>query len=101
MKNKLARTGVPLGIRPDMQYAESAEIPLAAGDLILLVTDGIEETMSADNTLFGPERVLDVVRQNRDKPAAEIVAALHRSAREFSGHTPQIDDITAIVVRVQ
>ena len=101
VKNKLARTGVPLGIRPDMQYAESAEIPLAAGDLILLVTDGIEETMSADNTLFGPERVLDVVRQNREKPAAEIVAALHRSAREFSGHTPQIDDITAIVVRVQ
>jgi PAS domain S-box-containing protein len=100
VKTALPRTGVPLGIQPDTVYAESAEIPLASGDIVLLLTDGIEESMSPDNSLFGIDRGLEVVRANRKKSAREIVTALYQSVRQFSKDTPQLDDVTAIVVKV-
>jgi sigma-B regulation protein RsbU (phosphoserine phosphatase) len=101
IKTTFPRTGVPLGIQPDTTYAGSPEITLTSGDLILLTTDGIEETMAADNSLFGIERILDVLRANRSKPSAEIIRALYKAARDFSSNAPQTDDITAIVIKIQ
>ena len=101
IKTTLPRTGVPLGIRLDTQYATSSEIPLQSGDLILLVTDGIEEAMSPQDAFFGLDRILEVVRANQEKPAREIVESLYESARAFAGRAPQEDDITAIVIKVK
>jgi PAS domain S-box-containing protein len=96
----LPRTGVPLGIRPDTVYRSSHEIALQPGDILLILTDGIEEAMSVDNAIFGIDRALDVVRENRDRPAREIVEALYQAVRRFSGNTPQLDDVTAIILKV-
>jgi PAS domain S-box-containing protein len=101
VKRTLPRTGVPLGIHPDSVYISSPQIQLAPGDLVLLVTDGIEESMSPENVLFGPERILDVVRANVQKSAREIVERLYESVRQFSQNTPQIDDVTTIVIKVK
>lgn len=100
VKRKLPRTGIPLGLRPDTTYESSSEIRLEPGDLVLLTTDGIEETISSDDKLFGNERLLEVVRANQKRPAREIVDALYLAACQFSGNTPQLDDVTAIVIKV-
>ena len=100
LKQQLPRTGVPLGLRPDTQYATSAEIPLAYGDIVLFMTDGIEETMAPDNSLFGVDRALEVVRANCSKSAQEIVDALYVAVKQFAANVPQLDDLTAIVVKV-
>lgn len=101
IKTMLPRTGVPLGIRADTSYGSSPEIALLPGELVLLTTDGIEETMSPDNTLFGVERVLEVLRANRAKSSAEIIRNLYQAVRDFSRNSPQTDDVTAIVIKVQ
>ena len=44
--------------------------------------------------------LLEVLRAQREKPAREIVHALYEAARAFAHHAPQVDDITAIVVKV-
>jgi serine phosphatase RsbU (regulator of sigma subunit) len=100
IKVTLPRTGVPLGIRPDTTYTSSAEIQLVPGDLVLLSTDGIEETMAPDSTIFGIDRMLDVVRAHRAQPSADIVQQLYRAVRDFSRNAPQTDDVTAIVIKV-
>jgi serine phosphatase RsbU (regulator of sigma subunit) len=100
VKTTLQRSGPPLGVRPDTQYLSSPEIALASGDLVLLVTDGIEESMAPDNTLFGVEHTLEVVRAHREKAAHEIVAAFYQAVRHFSKNTAQADDVTAIVIKV-
>ena len=74
---------------------------LKPGDIVLLSTDGIEETMSPDNLMFGSERMLDVVRANHTKSSSEIVQCLYNAVREFSKNTPQIDDVTTIVIKVR
>jgi serine phosphatase RsbU (regulator of sigma subunit) len=44
--------------------------------------------------------MLEVVRQNRQASAREIIHSLYAAAREFSAGGIQRDDITAIVVKV-
>jgi sigma-B regulation protein RsbU (phosphoserine phosphatase) len=100
VKRELPRTGLPLGRRPNTEYAESSVLRLEAGDLIVLLTDGIEEAAAPDEELFGIERALEVIRAHRTEPAREIVQALYEAVQEFAGKGPQLDDVTAIVMRV-
>jgi serine phosphatase RsbU (regulator of sigma subunit) len=87
-------------MNPDSQYSTAPEIGLVSGDLVLILSDGIEEASAPDDSLFGVERILDVVRSHRGEPARSIVQALYVATRHFAGQAPQIDDITAIVVKV-
>jgi PAS domain S-box-containing protein len=100
IKMLLKRTAVPLGINPDAKYPPAVPVPWQSGDILLVLTDGIEEAMAPDETFFGIERTLAVVRQNREKPALDIANALYRAAREFCGASSQPDDVTAIVIKV-
>ena len=67
--------------------------------MVLLLSDGFEEAAIADEQLFGTERILEVVREHRDRPAQEIVSALSASVHAFLGETPRADDITVIVAK--
>ena len=95
----LKRTGIPLGMRPDTNYITAPELILDPGNMVLLLTDGIEETSAPDGTLFGLDRILKVVRENQARPAREIVQTLYEAARAFAAQSPQTDDITAIVIK--
>lgn len=100
IKTLLKRTAVPLGLNPTAVYKGAVDVPLQSGDIVLVLTDGIEEAMAPDESFFGIERTLNVVRQHRDKPAREILDAVYRAVREFSGHSAQLDDLTAIIIKV-
>lgn len=100
LKHPLKRTGIALGWNADASYGDSDPIPLEPGDMIVLGTDGIEEAVGADDSLFGTGRLLEVVHSCRHKPARLIVDALYEATRAFTGHAAQEDDITAIVVKV-
>ena len=51
--------------------------------------------------MLGTERVLEVIKEHREKPASEIVQALYDAVRAFARNSPQIDDLTAIVIKVK
>jgi len=90
IKATLKRTGIPLGMKADTQFESTPEIVLSAGDLILLLTDGIEEASAPDGTLFGLARILDTVRSNRSRPAQQIVQALYETVRAFASNAPKL-----------
>jgi sigma-B regulation protein RsbU (phosphoserine phosphatase) len=100
VKFTLRRTGMPLGLHSETAYADSPAVVLDPGDLLVFLTDGIEEAMAPDDSIFGVERALDVVRANRHRPAGDIVAALFAAVRDFSQGASQLDDVTAVVVKV-
>jgi sigma-B regulation protein RsbU (phosphoserine phosphatase) len=97
----LRRTGVPLGLRADTVYHESAEIELSPGQMLLMLTDGFEEAEGPKEEMFGAERVLELVKRHREASAGDIVQALYHAVREFTEESPQIDDLTAIVIKVK
>jgi phosphoserine phosphatase len=80
-------------------YDAAPPVTLAPGELVVLLTDGIEEAASPTDELFGTDRALDVVRAHRAQPARAIVEALYNATREFASGAAQVDDITAIVIK--
>lgn len=96
LKRSLDSTGPALGWFPTVEFP-TVTIHTEPGDIMLLLTDGIEESMSAGEELFGRERVFEVVKDHCREPAAEIIRALLSAARKFRAQ--QLDDATAIAVK--
>jgi PAS domain S-box-containing protein len=100
VRQKLKRTGIPLGMRSDTEYNEAPEVQLESGDIVVLLTDGAEEAMDADGQFFGLGGVARIVNENRDRPAEEIVQTIYREVITFSEDPKDLDDVTAIVLKV-
>lgn len=100
LKQRLARNGRALGMMPDTTYTDGPAMVLAPGDLLLLLTDGVEEAVGSDDHAFGDQRVLELVRAHRQEPAQAIVNALYAATKSFVGPGRQADDVTVVVVKV-
>jgi len=92
--------GLPCGLFADRVFSSSPVIPLSEGETIVLVTDGVTETINADAMEFGAERILEVVRRHRDQSARAQVQAIYESARAYAGIEAQHDDVTVVVCKV-
>jgi sigma-B regulation protein RsbU (phosphoserine phosphatase) len=100
VKTALPSTDIPLGIMPDASFTAAPEITLDPGEGILLLTDGILEAHTVDETLFGIERTLALVQANWNRTARQILDQLYGAVRSFCGAATQRDDMTAIVIKV-
>jgi serine phosphatase RsbU (regulator of sigma subunit) len=95
----LKSTGIPLGIFPDVPYEQKTAEPLEAGDLMLLLTDGMEEAPSETGERFGQERLLSLIRLHHDAAPADLIEIIYRTVSDFCGVVPQKDDITLLCLR--
>jgi phosphoserine phosphatase RsbU/P len=75
-------------------------IPLQAGDLYLLFTDGISEAMNGRDDLFGESRLGRLVETHAHLPSEELRERVLREIAAFVGDAPQHDDMTMILVKV-
>jgi serine phosphatase RsbU (regulator of sigma subunit) len=101
VKAELESTAMPLGIMPDTDFSKGPQIDLQPGDLIFLYTDGVIEAIAPDETLFGIDRALDILRRRRNASANEIVQALYRAVGDFMQRPGLEDDVTTIVIKVE
>lgn len=96
----LDSTSLPLGVRADTVVPMSAPIALRPGDLVTFFTDGVSEAESPGLVRFGVARALQLIRSEREKPASEIIEALHQEVLGFCRSQPPQDDVTIVVVKV-
>ncbi len=101
VRSVLQSTSIPLGLEPATEFPNAPSITLLRGDLLFLLTDGITEAFSAQDTLFGIERALNVVAEHRHERPDDIVQALFSAVRAFSRDQAQLDDFTAVIIKVQ
>jgi len=96
---RLPSSGFPLGVVRDEIYPVHGPIPFEAGQTLLLYTDGLLDASPPGAVRpFGADRVMQVVRRNLHRPAAQILEALHQAVAQYSPGKPT-DDITAVVVK--
>ena len=69
------------------------------GDILVLYTDGLTETMNKNREQFGKERVRALLRQNSSKSAREIVHAFLDGLKAHTADSPRDDDLTIIVLK--
>jgi sigma-B regulation protein RsbU (phosphoserine phosphatase) len=92
---ELGRGGLPLGIRETVELPR-AEVTLASGDLLVLYSDGLPESVNAAGDAFGFERLRSLLRSE-----AEPQAIHDRLVRALVAHLagePLTDDVSIVVV---
>jgi len=90
--------GRPLGITQDGRY-ESKSYRLEEGQIVVLYTDGIIESVDTSNTPFGEERMRYIIDKYAYASPREIIDRIKEAVASHSGETPQSDDITLIVLK--
>ncbi|MEN8127449.1 MAG: SpoIIE family protein phosphatase [Planctomycetota bacterium] len=96
---QLENTGMPLGILEQADYSLAGPVQLQKDDIILIGTDGIWEAQQGDGSMYGKQRLRDLIQKHRADSAEQICQAVIESAMEFCGDGPVNDDITLIVVK--
>ena len=102
----LTPDGMVLGLKIDRgeKFAaalEEVSVPLGAGDLVVLFTDGLSEAMNTEDEMFGENRLSTLVEEHADLPFDELRERILREVRDFSGEAGPHDDMTLILLRVE
>lgn len=97
--SQLVGFNYPLGTVENQGY-QLIEVSYSKGDIFIFCSDGVTETKSPTNELFGIEPILKIIEDN---PLAEppAITQLIRSALiDFAKKTTFDDDITIIIIKV-
>ncbi len=95
----LTEGGMVIGLFETAQYQRGHE-KFQKGDVLVLCTDGITESMDAQQEEYGVERLVERVGQVVDRDAKEIVAAVSEDVARFSKDGTHIDDKVMIAIKV-
>jgi sigma-B regulation protein RsbU (phosphoserine phosphatase) len=95
----LDKGGMILGAFSDAVY-EKGEILFNPQDLTLFYSDGLTEAFNDKEEQFGEERLLDLIRKNRNLPPEKIKDVLISECLEFSKGASIWDDLTIVVLKV-
>ena len=93
---EIEKNGLLLGFTRAVAYDE-LELPLEAGDRLLLYTDGLIEAANATDDLFGVERVKSALATGAALSADAAADALLDGMDAWSGQ-PAADDLTIVLV---
>jgi len=94
---RLESTTTVIGVFPRWE-CDSRFVNLAPGDLLVVYSDGVTESLDHGNEEFGEERLIATVRRHRERRPEALISAVVEEVRAFSPHE-QSDDITLIVAR--
>jgi len=94
---RLDSTGTVLGLFSEWDCSIS-ELEIFSGDTLALYTDGITESFNNAGDEYGEQRLIEVLRRNRDLSSEALLASIVEDVQHFSPHE-QHDDITLIVAK--
>lgn len=96
----LEKTGIVLGVLPEVTYQQET-LPVHAGDLLALFTDGMTEVTDQRKQLLGREGLISHLLAQASLPDAEEIAErVFNAANEYGKHGQRRDDMTLLVLRV-
>ncbi len=87
--------GVALGVVDEFEFMCKIAT-LAAGDSVVLYTDGVTEAIDSVDEEFGLERLQELCTGQVGKSPREANMAILQGVKTFVGDTPQFDDITCM-----
>lgn len=88
-----------LGFMPESEYNEWP-LAMGGGDMLLFYTDGVTEAQTAEGGLYGEERLAAWNAGQEDRDPERMCHSLLREVEAFAQGSPQFDDITLLLFRV-
>jgi sigma-B regulation protein RsbU (phosphoserine phosphatase) len=98
-ESRMLETGGPaLGLFTEGSYEEE-EIPFRPGDLLVIYSDGVTDAIDETEEQYGEERLMLAVEENATRSAEGLVERILESVNLHAGNSPQLDDMTLVVVK--
>jgi len=89
---------VPIGVERRTAYS-STNVALARGDMLVLYTDGIVETINAQGKQYGRKNLGLVIQRSRGLEPQAIAEAIRDEVEQFAGQSLPHDDRTVLVMK--
>jgi len=94
----LESTGNVIGPFPD-QVFRSEGIMIGKGDILLLFTDGVTETMDATGNQYTERRLVDKLLEYKQNSPKDIAQLILEDVQKFSSKGKYSDDKTVVVIK--
>ena len=91
-------SGVPLGSFNNV-YFDQTTTTFNAGDVLVIISDGLPEAPNAAGDLFDYPRVQNIINNNSQLSAQEMIAQLMQEADVWLAGQHNPDDITLVIIK--
>ena len=100
---ELITSGQVLGLFSEEDFPgildfQDGEVELEVGDKIFLYTDGIVEALNKKEEFYGMERLKNVLLENKDAGAQELIDIVYGDLMDFIEGLPIHDDLTLLAI---
>ncbi len=97
---QLRGSGMALGIDENWQYRQYSKQKLTTGQIIVLGTDGLWETLNRKGEMFGRDPIIRILHQYADIDANGILTACLFALDSFREGRTIEDDVSIVVIKV-
>ena len=97
---RLEQKSDPIGVDIKSVYT-CKKIPVEKGDIAVLFTDGIIETLNDRGEPFGLKALAELLAANASLPAKAITDTINKQLKIFMGKTSPHDDQTVMIIKVK
>ena len=91
--------GFVIGGMEGTRYSEY-EMTLEKGGTLFLYTDGAPEATSADDELFGTDRLLEVLNAHKGSDPKELLSEVKAAIDKYVGDAEPFDDLTMLGIKL-
>jgi sigma-B regulation protein RsbU (phosphoserine phosphatase) len=95
---QLNQGGLPIGMMPGVKYQEGS-VAFEPGDVLIIYSDGITESLNEQDEEFGEERLIEVLKRNLARSASGIRDRIDEALSRFVGTTAPVDDMTLMIIK--
>ncbi len=89
------RHGLMVGALGDTKYSDY-RLVLRPGSKLFVYTDGVPEATNAEGSMFGLDRMVDVLNENKEVSPEEVLVNMQAAVNDFVQDAAQFDDLTML-----
>ncbi len=95
----LEADGIALGVLDEIELEEKT-VAVEPGDVIVMYTDGVTESINPRQEEFGEDRLIEEIKQHHALSAEALMSRITSDILTFTEGEPQFDDFTMMVVKM-
>ncbi len=95
---RLDKGGLPVGLLPCISYEED-RVQFHPGDVLVIYSDGITESVNLEDEEFEESRLIEVVKNNLHRSASGIRDRIDEALSRFVGTAAAVDDMTVMLIK--
>lgn len=96
--DRFPSSGLPLGITCEGKYS-TEKTHIGHGEMLLIYTDGLSESMSGTGERYGDERAAKLLKSRGSIPPSKLISAYLDDLNAFSSDRRRSDDLTMLALR--